>query len=691
VGPLDPGHYRWRARYQQCVNSLPEWSPWGEWQQFLAGAESVFCDVPESGTLATPLQVDTYAYAAPAGARVAITVARTAGSMDPQWRVLNCDGSPALDCGDWTSVATKDCNLLAAPDPYRIEVRDHFQDETGSYQMHVMDLGTDDPACEQVSLPCDVQLEKVLQSVVDSDLMAFNVADGEIVEIETGVVTAPFFGVSWRLLDGAGYPASDCGTYAADSDCGPLPASGNPYRVQVRESNFDNTGTYRVHLRRLSMFAACEDSMLSCDVPVAATIEDPLDSDFYSFSVADQERVAITIDDTGGGLTTSWRLLNADGTDAPDCANWGTGILDDCTLPASGNPYRIQVRDNGANDTGSYTVHLQRLDAGLGCEDTPIACDVVQQETLETGFDSDFMSFDVADGERLRVSLDEVAPSPFQVVWRILGANGDPAADCGTYAVTGSLDCGPLTAADNPHRIQIREWDLNGSGAFRAHLQRLTYGPACDETPLVCGAGPVNASIEDPLDTDLFRFAVEDGETVTLTIVESGPGFLARARLLNADGTPAPECGNHSTAETRDCGPLPASGNPYRVEVFDNGQNNTGTYTIALSGCSSVGVGEGPGTPLATRLLPATPNPFHGSARLGFELKSPGRVEVRIYDLVGRLVRVVEDGNLPAGRYQGTWNGDDERGRPVAPGIYFAMLAVDGEVRKPLQKLALLR
>ena len=52
-------------------------------------------------------------------------------------------------------------------------------------------------------------------------------------------------------------------------------------------------------------------------------------------------------------------------------------------------------------------------------------------------------------------------------------------------------------------------------------------------------------------------------------------------------------------------------------------------------------------------------------------LKERADVSLRIYDVAGRLVRVLVDESLDAGRYVEEWNGRDDNGRAVASGIYF--------------------
>jgi hypothetical protein len=52
------------------------------------------------------------------------------------------------------------------------------------------------------------------------------------------------------------------------------------------------------------------------------------------------------------------------------------------------------------------------------------------------------------------------------------------------------------------------------------------------------------------------------------------------------------------------------------------------------------------------------------------ELIGGGDLAVRIYDLGGRLVRVVEDASRASGRYTQDWDGRDGAGNVVPPGIY---------------------
>jgi glycosyl hydrolase family 32/flagellar hook capping protein FlgD len=78
---------------------------------------------------------------------------------------------------------------------------------------------------------------------------------------------------------------------------------------------------------------------------------------------------------------------------------------------------------------------------------------------------------------------------------------------------------------------------------------------------------------------------------------------------------------------------------------------------------------------VALRLLQAKP----GSGRLGFELGLPARERVRlgIYDVAGRRVRSLIDGEVPAGTINLEWDGRDETGNATRTGMYFAKLSGD--------------
>jgi hypothetical protein len=91
-------------------------------------------------------------------------------------------------------------------------------------------------------------------------------------------------------------------------------------------------------------------------------------------------------------------------------------------------------------------------------------------------------------------------------------------------------------------------------------------------------------------------------------------------------------------------------------------------------------VGVAPGR-VAFALEPARPNPARGATRLGFALPAEERVTLEVIDVRGRRVRILSSGVRSAGPHAVSWDLRDAAGRRVAPGLYFARLAGEREVR----------
>jgi hypothetical protein len=94
---------------------------------------------------------------------------------------------------------------------------------------------------------------------------------------------------------------------------------------------------------------------------------------------------------------------------------------------------------------------------------------------------------------------------------------------------------------------------------------------------------------------------------------------------------------------------------------------------LVIDTVSAVNDGSG-ALPPATILAAIYPNPFNPRTMIAFELAEAGPIELAIYDMGGRMVRVMASGSLPAGRHQATWDGQDDEGRAVPTGTYFCRL-----------------
>jgi flagellar hook assembly protein FlgD len=77
------------------------------------------------------------------------------------------------------------------------------------------------------------------------------------------------------------------------------------------------------------------------------------------------------------------------------------------------------------------------------------------------------------------------------------------------------------------------------------------------------------------------------------------------------------------------------------------------------------------------------PNPFNPSTTITFDI--PGtfsikeKVNLAVYDIRGRLVRILINSELDPGSYKVQWDGRNKHGQSVASGIYLCTLKAGSE------------
>ncbi|MBI5022209.1 MAG: T9SS type A sorting domain-containing protein [Ignavibacteriales bacterium] len=117
------------------------------------------------------------------------------------------------------------------------------------------------------------------------------------------------------------------------------------------------------------------------------------------------------------------------------------------------------------------------------------------------------------------------------------------------------------------------------------------------------------------------------------------------------------------------------------VSVADLDLNNNGYLFAATHGrgmfktVNAVGIkDENITTPTAFNLEQNFPNPFNPSTLISFSIAEPSYVALKIFDMSGREVVVIEDGELHQGRYERKFDGST-----IASGVYFYNLKVSGK------------
>lgn len=145
---------------------------------------------------------------------------------------------------------------------------------------------------------------------------------------------------------------------------------------------------------------------------------------------------------------------------------------------------------------------------------------------------------------------------------------------------------------------------------------------------------------------------------------------------LHRGGSPAFVPGAASfVAALADTGYVDAAGGPfvYKLVALDVHGNRSPVATLVPSG--TLGVADG-GT--AAYFAAPSPNPARTGALLRFALATAGPVELALFDAQGRRVRTLAGARFETGEHAIAFDGRDDAGRRLAPGLYLARLVAPG-------------
>jgi len=237
--------------------------------------------------------------------------------------------------------------------------------------------------------------------------------------------------------------------------------------------------------------------------------------------------------------------------------------------------------------------------------------------------------------------------------------------------------CGPPTAP--------------GYGYDYMRLKLKCYYCSNDAFVAVDGNGTTDVGYADHEQNAVVQFSVLnlDESTALVTLIPMPPAAFAYYPAF----PPSTSLGPGESKEFLVTVVIPAGMPPGTMGLFT--LNAYGADGLWVSDSDTILVteytdaGDAAAVPPAFDLHNNYPNPFNPRTEISFSLPGPSAVTIEIFDVSGKRVRRLIDGNLPAGPHSVAWDGLGEDGTQAASGVYFYLLTADGH--RLSRKMVLLR
>jgi len=326
------------------------------------------------------------------------------------------------------------------------------------------------------------------------------------------------------------------------------------------------------------------------------------------------------------------------------------------------------VEVTGASDLATESRAL-RFEAGSG----------------EVGWVGDWWNV-VRPGETARATLTlSAAPGvegAVELLYSVssLDRHGERSASCGAAALAGAAGASVTVTSPNGGEFwaageaRTITWTSSGAG----DLVALSWSDDGGESwgtiaPSTENDGSFEWTCGAPSSECLVRVRALDApaqDTSDLAFTLSAPVSWLSASPLSGN---IPRGTGQPIAVSFDTSGLPDGDYFADVRIESNGGDAIVPVTLCVR---STGVDDR--MPVAAVLYGAFPNPFNPETRVAFGVPSPQRVRVSVYDVAGRLVRVLADREFEAGNQFVTWDGRSGAGNAVASGVYFCRMTAAG-------------
>ena len=124
----------------------------------------------------------------------------------------------------------------------------------------------------------------------------------------------------------------------------------------------------------------------------------------------------------------------------------------------------------------------------------------------------------------------------------------------------------------------------------------------------------------------------------------------------------------------------------YQMNICMKGGNTTSIpiediQKITFSDISTIIKNERLSTVIKTfRLFQNYPNPFNPNTTIKYQLPKAGNVEIKIFNVNGQLIKLVNTKQQSIGVHTFAWDGKNADGQALASGIYFYQINFENSI-----------
>lgn len=111
-------------------------------------------------------------------------------------------------------------------------------------------------------------------------------------------------------------------------------------------------------------------------------------------------------------------------------------------------------------------------------------------------------------------------------------------------------------------------------------------------------------------------------------------------------------------------------------------------FTYIYKADFSVDVYEPTSLPEKFNLYQNYPNPFNPSTTIRFKIPERSNVSIKVYNILGKEIKILINENLPTGEHFIQWDGKDNQGSPLSSGIFFIQMRA-GQYQQTIKAVVL--